>query len=143
MRKFATPGKHWCWEILWLLRKNNLNSNKLLFEDFAIIASLESSLKSIWFWKGSWKSSAWHLWFSITKFNLTSLFCLRLLPCLCSCFSIVVLIFLLRALPRTERCYSNANQISFQGPSQGLILILGEHSLTFNTLPTHKHVFIV
>jgi hypothetical protein len=43
LKKFATPGKPLCWKILWPLEKNNLNLNKLLFEDFETSAYLASA----------------------------------------------------------------------------------------------------
>ena len=133
LKKFATPGKHLCWKILWPLKKNNLNLNKLLW-GFWNQCLFSIGTHSLWFWKGPCNSAAWHLWFSISKFHLPYLFCLFLFPRISSCSSIVVLIFLLIALPRAGRYCSNSNRYSFQGLSGGLILVLDVCSLNFKNI---------
>lgn len=74
--------------------------------------------------------SAWHPWFSVTKFNLTYFFCLLIFPCINSSLSWFGCFFCLVLCPI---------RLSFQG----LVLVLDDLPLIFNILRTCKNISIV
>lgn len=62
--------------------------------------------------------------------------------CIGSYSPIVILIFLLSALPRVDYTTPAPIRFTFQGLGQGLVLVLDYISMTFNALPTCKKIYI-
>lgn len=145
LKKCATPEKHLCLEILWLHKKNDLNLNKLLSEDFGIsfIAYLESSLIVCDFDRGPetpqlgihafpLPKSTWPICSASYYFTA-----IALVP------QLLYLVFCLVLCPDLEYTAPIPTVFSFQGLGEGLVLVLDDLSLTSNVLPTCKNIFIV